>query len=414
MNLGGGLFRGLSGIASQGINAAGGFLITLFLAHALPLEAFGRFSLHYALLFLLQAPVMALVGEPMLVFANPRHGHRLGDYFLCALKLTAVLSLPAAVVLLILTILLPVPSLAGVAVALPAVCLYTVTRLVCFTCGKPWRALRGDVAFVAAALLGLLAVSSVGGLNVGTAFLVLAGANVAALLIATGADTVFWRSSDVSLRTLFAENWKFGRWLIGYQILKWGMGLGVIPLAAFLVGLGAAAGLRAVQTLFQPFAQLSVSLLLLLIPSASRRLADESAEGFRRFMASVFLGFSGSACLYAIILLLFAKPLMAALFPTEYQAYAALSPYLGAALVLQSVLAAVSIHCRIRERTALMLAAEVAGGVTVLLGGYVMAHIWGLDGLAGSLILTPTVSLTVMAVHLRIFPGSRLVTILGR
>jgi hypothetical protein len=173
--------------------------------------------------------VMALVGEPMLVFANPRHGHRLGDYFLCALKLTAVLSLPAAVVLLILTILLPVPSLAGVAVALPAVCLYTVTRLVCFTCGKPWRALRGDVAFVAAALLGLLAVSSVGGLNVGTAFLVLAGANVAALLIATGADTVFWRSSDVSLRTLFAENWKFGRWLIGYQILKWGMGLGVIP-----------------------------------------------------------------------------------------------------------------------------------------------------------------------------------------
>lgn len=401
----GALLRGLTGIASQGVNACGGFLITLFLARVLSVSEFGEFSLLYVLLFLLQTPVMALVCEPMLAFSSTHYAHHWRRDITQSFHLTLLLSSAIAVAFAMAGIaVVPHWPIFGAAFALPAVCLYTTVRIGYFARNLQRYALAGDIAYLTFGLGGLFLCSQFKTITPQVAFIIIATANIAAGVLGIWNDpfrraVIFGRSDGIT--KLILENWRYARWLIGYHAVNWAMQSGAIPIAGAIIGIEAAGGLRTLQALAQPYIQLVASLTLLSIPAGTRRLVEHGEDSFNRFIGLLAMGGVLSAAVYYLALEVFAHSFMDVLFPPIYLDYVFLLPYLGASLILQALVAAMSVYCRGYQTTSVMFGATAAAGATTLGGGYLLSRAWGLEGLGTSMVLAALANLAVLMLAFR-------------
>jgi O-antigen/teichoic acid export membrane protein len=120
-------------------------------------------------------------------------------------------------------------------------------------------------------------------------------------------------------RQAIIDNWHFGKWLLGSELLQWCSSLQMyLYLAAFILGTAASGTLRAAQILFGPARVFSFLLQSLLPIRFSRSLAAEGRATLTGHMRKALLLVALLLGPYCLVLALFPKLILSLIFSPSY------------------------------------------------------------------------------------------------
>jgi O-antigen/teichoic acid export membrane protein len=152
------------------------------------------------------------------------------------------------------------------------------------------------------------------------AFHVLAWTSAVAALIG------FWQVrgshahvSREQVRTYLTENWRFGKWLAGGEILQWCSSLHMqVWWAALLLGAAASADLRAAMILFGPARVISFFLITVLPTRFAKALHTGGPDALHARLKTVYLGLIPTVGVYCLLLAIFPRPILRLMYGEQY------------------------------------------------------------------------------------------------
>ena len=96
------------------------------------------------------------------------------------------------------------------------------------------------------------------------------------------------------------EHWRYGRWVMGAAIVNWVSGYGYYVIVGALLPMQDVATLRALRNLTEPCYRAMAAIILLVLPWACSRFAEEGGRGLQRRTRQLNLLFGGSALAYFV------------------------------------------------------------------------------------------------------------------
>jgi O-antigen/teichoic acid export membrane protein len=232
----------------------------------------------------------------------------------------------------------------------------------------------------------------VGRLTALTAFLCMGLAS----LVASG--PLFWslgllhsrnlESPGGSWRGALAENWKYGRWLVGSTVLYSALSQTQTFLVAAWFGLGAAGILRAMQLPGFVMSQVVVATGLLFLPVFSSDFGRGAITRMRHKAMLVSVGLTIATLCFAIVLQIFASPVEHLFYGGKYAAYAWLMPLLALVPAANAFSTGYSMALRSSQQPHFDLVSNAAVAPVALLGAFLLIYKWGLIGAAFSMVLS--------------------------
>jgi O-antigen/teichoic acid export membrane protein len=400
-------------IGDQGLISATNFATGVLTARALAPGEFGTFSIIYGVLLWCNIFQSTLVTQAHNVLAATRTGWDYRRYT----SSTAV----GQLLLVVIEVLLAAP-VALVAHAqgwaseqmllalLPAIFFWQLqefVRRVLYTEGRFGAAFFNDVISYGGqtAVLAYLFVERRAGHIQFTGALplwVLAGTSAVAVLLG------LWQLRRSVAATFDArdlkENWHFGKWLVGGELMGW---CSQLPMqmwwAALIVGTVASADLRAAQILFGPTRVIAFFLGTILPIRFAQRLHREGEPGLRAAVRTVYVMLVPVVGLYCVLLAAFPRPLLHLIYGDEYMSPAsvqvlmlyALSSFLN---YMQMVLLAALTAAR---RTPTIFAGNVWGCGVALVMSPTCIFLFGAPGGIVSIIVTTLVVTSVYVITYR-------------
>lgn len=401
-------------VADQALISGTNFVTMVLVARGLGSPAeFGTFTLVYSALLFANILQVALVTQPHNVLGTSRLGEAYARYTTsCGIAQLLLVLLEGSIALIAAAIAWQAHwSAAAMLVALvPSIIFWQLqefVRRVLYTEGRHAAAFANDLISyggqtVVIGALWLLDVLEGRGL-IATHYSWLTGSNALYALAATSALAAIvgvWQirgslSRHVTLSAL-GENWHFGKWLAGAEVLSWCSSLHMyLYLAAAIVGTAASGDLKAAQILFGPMRVVAYYLDTVLPIRFARTLAQggEGAmyQGLRRVLTRV----AGPLAGYCVLVALFARPLLRVTFGNQYVgASTVLMLYSGYALLtyLQMIVAA---SLKARRQTRFIFVGSACGVVVALAAGWGFITVFGTNGVILAMIATAIVVTTL-------------------
>ena len=383
-------------LADPGTTLSAGLAVNVLLARWLPAEQYGAFVLVFGLFLLLAGLHNALLLEPMSLF-DPAHDPRgFADYFEAQiwvhLALTAVLAVPLLLCGALLALFTRNSYLAGAffgaGVALPFILLLRFARRMCHILQRPAIALAGNICNLVFLLAGLLALQARHKLTPSHVFLVLGFSCLCAALLLfhklqIGLDES--RECSVSWRSAAAENWRYGRSLVGGALASTLVGQSAIVLAPMFLGLAGAARFYAMQVPALVMLQCASAAGMLLLPGFARESFLGNGKRVRQLAHQVSLSLAGVSLLVAAILYFTAALLERLLFGGKFAATAWLIPWLLAIPLAAGFASGYSMVLRALKRPQRDLLATGIAAAVAFQSAFLFMPLWGLAGAAASL-----------------------------
>jgi O-antigen/teichoic acid export membrane protein len=205
-------------------------------------------------------------------------------------------------------------------------------------------------------------------------------------------------------RKAFAENWHFGKWLLGGELMQWCSSIHMqVWWAALLLGAWASADLRAAQILFGPTRVIAFFLCTVLPIRFARALHEHGPAAMHAQLRRVMVWLVPMAGSYCLLLVLFPRPLLHLVYGPGYAAGEAakvlmlysLNAFLG---YMQMVIAAGLTASR---RTRSMFAGNAIGCVVALALSPVFIKLFGASGAIVSMIATTLVTTLMFVIAYR-------------
>ncbi|MEK7407111.1 MAG: oligosaccharide flippase family protein, partial [Acidobacteriota bacterium] len=257
---------------------------------------------------------------------------------------------------------------------------------------RPSSALLASALYLLLVLCGLISLRRSETLSTFTAFLLMGVAGFLSslpLLRITG----LWPLCPGPITppgwtAVFKENWIYGRWLVGSTVLYSVSSQVQTLLVAWLLGLGAAGVLRAMQLPMLMMAQVVTAVAVLELPRFSYEFGRGNISGLRRKGVLVTAFLTGLAGIYDLFLFAAAALSERTLFGGRFSTYAWLIPILGLIPVCTGFGAGCSIALRSVQRPQFDL---VANGLAALVGSVsaiLFIRLWGVAGAAASMVLS--------------------------
>jgi O-antigen/teichoic acid export membrane protein len=193
------------------------------------------------------------------------------------------------------------------------------------------------------------------------------------------------------------ENWHFGKWLLGGEMLAWSYSLHMqVWWAAWLIGVTASADLRAAQILFGPMRVITFFLGTVLPIRFARALHAGGPAAMHHKLKSVYRILIPTVGAYCLLLALFPEPLLKLVYGSTYAAsdapsvlrLYALSAFLS---YLQMVIAAA---LTARRHTRAIFLGSIWGCVLALVMSPICIKAFGSNGAIITIIVT-TLAVTI-------------------
>ena len=322
------LGRSVWALGDQVLISGTNFITGVLTARALSESEFGAFSIVYGVLLLANILQSTLVTQPHNVLGSTRGGR---DYqrYTSSTALGQLIMLAAEAALIVPMALIAYfggwGSAAMLVALLPAIAFWQIqefVRRVLYTERRHADAFLNDLIGYGgqAALIAALFFSGdrIGlKLNGATALGALAAASAVASAVG------LWRVRR-SLAGVFdwkdlKENWHFGKWLAGGELMGWCSSLHMqVWWAAMLIGVSASANLRAAQILFGPMRVITFFLGTVLPIRFARTLHAHGAPALRGQVESVLIHLAPTAGVYCGLLALFPELVLKVIFGADY------------------------------------------------------------------------------------------------
>ena len=263
--------QGAWGVLSQAANSAGNLALSLMVARSASVEAFGAWSLGYAVCVLTLGAVRAMVGTPLLMASRSPEDHR-STTAGGVLGLSLLFSAPAAALVLCMALVVPYGSdgLVALAAVLPLMLVQDGLRYLYFSNERPRAAAACDLAWLLLQFLGFVTLVALGQQN--AASLSLLWGLTAALSAAPG--LVRMRGSLPTARAVRTYSLQHRRAMstLGIDYLVVACSVQAAPyVLALVVGLEGTGGLRGAQILLGPVNVLVMGLTPIFTVDATRR-----------------------------------------------------------------------------------------------------------------------------------------------
>jgi O-antigen/teichoic acid export membrane protein len=202
-------------------------------------------------------------------------------------------------------------------------------------------------------------------------------------------------------RTALNENWRFGRWLTGAEILQWCSSLNVyLYVAAALFGTAASGELKAAQVLFGPARVLAFQLTNVLPMKFSRTLTTGGDAALHRRVKGVYSWFAPLTGGYCLVVALFAGPLMRLMYGPDYTGHAAILALYACCAFCQYLELVLSAAMTAKRQTHWAFVGYVCSAGVAILLAVPMLRLFGVEGAVVSMIIT---SVVVVAVFCRAY-----------
>jgi O-antigen/teichoic acid export membrane protein/thymidylate kinase len=387
-------------VADQVLISATNFATTVLLARELSQAAFGRFALIYLALLFVNSLQGGLITQPHNILGPRRRGADYARYTastaVCQLALIGIAALIALIAWAVAEVVRSeaAPLLLALLPAIVAWQVQEFVRRVLYTERRLVAAFTVDLVGyggqgVAIALLWYFNV-----LTGPRALFALAAAFVLGALI--GGWLVRGSLTGPVDRAIILENWHFGKWLAGGQILSnWLSTELFVFLCAGMLGAAAVGVLRAVNTIFGPTRILAYVLNTLLPIDFSRTLAVEGETAFQRqFRRACLVAFPllGGYCL---CIALFAGPLLWLIYGSRYAEYASVLRFYAIFTFISYIAIIIATALKAKERTFELFSGQLITCVVSIPVGWILILFLGIHGAVLAMMIT-SVGLSVL------------------
>ena len=401
--------RDVWAIADQALISGTNFLTMVLVARALGPADFGTFTLVYSALLFANILQVALVTQPHNVLGT---GRRAADYpaytASCGVAQLLLVLAEAATALLagLAARHAHWPAATLIFALVPAIVAWQLqefVRRVLYTEGRHAGAFANDLisyggqTLLIGALWLLDVLASRGSISAGHRWLTGESAIYAlAVTSAAAAGVGIWQirgslSRRISLAAL-RENWQFGKWLAGAEVLTWCSSLHMyLYLAAVLLGTTATGDLKAAQVLFGPTRVLAYYLDTVLPIKFARTLIAGGEVAMHHKLRRVLARVAGPLAAYCLLVALLARPVLRLTFGSQYAGAATvLVLYSGYAMLtyLQMIIAA---SLKAKRQTHLIFLGSVCGVVVALAASWAFIMAFGTTGVLLAMMVTAVV-----------------------
>ncbi len=385
-------------LADQALISAGNFLTVLLVARALPIDAFGIYTVAYTSLYVSNTLQSALIAEPHAVLSASRLGRAYVDFTtstgVLQLGMSAFTGIVAIVAALIIGLGSDV-SMLVLALGFAAIGwqLQEFCRRVLYVESRNSAAFANDVVSYGGQLLLVAALAALGGLTAVSAILAVGGTSFAAA--ALGAVQLRPSLAGQAARADVWANLRFGKWLAASELT----GILSVRLWAYLVaaiaGAAAAGVYGAALLIFGPINVIVFSVATVL----PIRLSRARVEGGDARMMAMLRRFHVwtvppvvAVCLAVAIL---ADPISSVLFQGKYPAIQGLVAALAVFSIVRYLQALAAVALLSAERTQAVFVASAVGAVLTLAVGWWLVGASGAEGAALGAILATAATLAV-------------------
>lgn len=397
------LKKGCLALLDQGLLSGANFLIAILLARWLARDAYGAYALGFSIFILLYGLHNAFFLEPMSVFGPEAHSRCLSGYVkkLCGFHFlfAALLSLLVIAAIVVLSVTHVDQSLTsalwGVGISMPFILFYWLCRRAAYLKFAPGLAVVGSLTYFVAVLALVLVLKN--WLSPFTAFLIqgLAALPAVSLLLFSLRRNVHGEGSPSNAEVV-REHWRYGRWVMGSALVNWLSGYGYYVLVGALLPMQDVAALRALRNLTEPCYRAMAAIILLVLPWASARFAEEGVKGLRRRLRQLNWLFGGSAIVYFIIVCIFRNFIMNVLYAGKYNESSHLLILATAPLVLIAASLGSEVAVQVMQAPSEVFLAYGASGALTLVLGVALTHFWGLLGGLVSMLISAAAVLVVL------------------
>jgi len=407
--------QGLLVLGDQSFRSASTFLSAMLVGRACGRAEFGFYTLLLTLLVTAETFQSALVNTPYVVQSPSRVGKDKELYLGGAVLIQLLVAGAAAMFLLGLLYVLPLPGAADLspwiipafAVAYFAVLFREFFRQVLLADLDVGRNLVFGTAVHGSLITVLLGLKLTGSLDAWTAYLSLAGCSLLPTLLVLWSKRRCLRFDPGSLRGQFLENWRIGRWLFAQAALVVVSGPVYSWVLASSRGAAAVGLLGACLLPGSVMSPLVQAINVLLLPKASHAVQ----RGIRRVQQIVLrssLVIGMTFIVFPIILGWFSTPIMKLLFAGKYDP----SGWLVALLALRTYLVVtavpLSVGLVVCKQAYAVFQSEVVSLILTALIGLPLTCVFGVWGVAWGFLLTRLFSRVYLALAFRRYIRSSL------
>lgn len=420
-----GIRSGLA-IVDQGFTSGASFLLNLFLARWLLAAHYGAFAVVFATLVFLSGYHNVLLLEPMTVLGPARYLHQLPAYFHVQLKLSTALAICLSLVVISTAGAMAAFGISGLltrtvaacGVALPPLLLFWLVRRMCYVVQRPALAAWSSAIYFVLLTAGTLIVYEEKWLGSATAFAVIAGASMLALILPVMRLGIF-KSRELAhcdWRKVWRENWAYGRWLVASTTLFSVVNQSQMFIVAALLGLGAAGVLRAVQVPSLVMIQVITAVGLLVLPTFSFDFGRGELQSLYRKakLVSIALGFF--TLLFAVLTSLSAGRLERLLYGGKFAQFAYLMPILVLMTTATGIGQGYGMALRAVQKPQFDMVSNAIAAPLAIVSAVVFTRWWGLTGAAVSIVIAFAAQSLVTVLYFRsvsraivqplLFPGA--------
>ena len=374
----------LAGLCDQALASGVNFLTLVILARSLGPSKFGFFALAFTLLQSANAVQGALITRPHNVLGALRGG---ADYVRYTTTAAATQIVFAGGLALLLATGAGAARAAGAGSALvflaaaPALVAWQLQefgRRVLYTEGRLAGALANDVLSYGSQAAMLVVLWQHDRLTGPTAFSVVAATSGAGALLA-----VWQLRRSLSRRVDAAEfraNWDFGKWLGAAELGYWFASQSYIYLAGAIVGAAASGALKASQTLLGPISVFLAFFVNFLPIRFARAVREAGAGALPRQMARGFLATVPVTAAYGLLIAIFARPVLEAVYGSSYGRYETVARLFAAYYLLLSISDVVVASLSARGLTRRIFLGHAAGAIFSLACGWLLLEAFGAAG----------------------------------
>jgi O-antigen/teichoic acid export membrane protein len=392
--------RSFVSLLDQGLTSAAGFVANVLLARWMPAAEYGAFAVAFAGYLFLTLFHNALLLEPLSVIGPARHVAHLGEYFRAQLRVHGVLvwpltaiTLAAALILLQFAVHTPlVGALIGGGVSLPLLLMLWLTRRMCYVLQRPLIAALGSGLYFVFSLAAIVALHAVGRLTPFASLVALAlGSLIGSLVIfrkVIANSRPDKRDARVPWRSALAENWTYGRWVIGSALFYAISTLTQTFFTAGALGLSAVGILRAMQVPSQAMTQIIAAIGLVVLPALSYDFGRGQYKRLRHnaFIVSTTLGITATG--FALCMVPCEWRFESVLYGGKYVAYARLIPLLALIPVCNGLCTGYSMALRASQKPHYDLISNGVASAVALISTIPFVRRWGVAGAAISMVLS--------------------------
>lgn len=378
-------------VLDEGLFAGANFLVNILLARWLEPTQYGAFGVAYSILLLLASFHTAALTEPMLVFGAGKYRERFQEYLGILIyghwgiagAIAVVLAL-AALVFWWLGSKEMAQALTGLAIASPLILLLWLVRRAFYVRVQPQWAATGGALYLLLMLIGMYGLDQKGWLSTSSVLVVM---GVSSLLVSLGFLRFLqpqWHlaSSNPTLRMIFDDHWRYGRWAASSELLRALRSTIYYIVAAAILSLGSAAGLKAIQNLVMPVYHFFTALALLLVPRSAKRFTERGPAALTKDALSISIVLSLPTLAYWFLVVIVGPMIVNILYAGRYNEYTMLIPYLALAPVFTALGGGPHVVLRAAQRSDLVFVVYLFSACFSILASWVLIPLMGVLGAA--------------------------------